>query len=178
MTETLTKTQIETRKRWVSLLEVSSATFSQSSAETMAALSNEITSIGVDALLGHLRFCGTIPESYKHDSTVEKAYSKYSDSVLAETLEYLGLTATIIDQRADVADVEAVAESYALVADAKVFRMTRTAKNAKDFKVDSMDRWKYGKDYTLLVAPIDHFPISNSKIYYEATSKSVCILSW
>lgn len=171
--------QIETRMRWVKTLSESAETFAATSRRTFDALRMEVEQGGYGHLLSHIRFCGTIPESYRHDSTQEKAYSKYTDSVIAEALLYLGLNSMVLDGRADMADVEAVAPTgYSLVADAKAFRLTRTAKNQKDFKVAAMDRWRYEKDFALVVAPIDQLPHRASQIYLDASSRNVCVLSY
>lgn len=82
---------------------------------------------------------GTIPESFAHDSTQEKLFSKASDMVLARAFRELELKSTVLHERSDAADV--IAESkfhgYTLVADAKSFRLSRTAKNQKDFTLKS-----------------------------------------
>lgn len=171
--------QVETRALWVRRLKESAATFAATSLRTFEELRREVEADGPEKLLSHVRFCGTIPESYRHDSTEEKAYSKYTDSVIAEALTYLGLNATVLDGRADMADVEAVAPTgFSLVADAKAFRLTRTAKNQKDFKVAAMDRWRYGNDFALVVAPIDQLPSRASQIYLDSSARNVCVLSY
>ena len=65
--------------------------------------------------------------------------------MVSEALSAMGLNSVVLDARADAADVQARATSYSLVADAKAFRLSRTAKNQKDFKVDAMDSWKHGR---------------------------------
>lgn len=175
----ITDGQIGTRKKWVQLLSAHSGEFTETSAETLRVLDTELAEEdGLDTLLGHLRFCGTIPEEYRHDSTEEKAYSKYTDAVVAEALRYSGLTAVVLDGRADMADVEAVGGDFDLVADAKAFRLTRTAKNQKDFKVAAMDRWRYGKQFAVVVCPVYHLPSSTSQIYLDASSRNVCLLTF
>ena len=87
----------------------------------------------------------TIPESIEHDSTEEKLYSKASDIVLARCFRMLGLAAKALDERGDSADIIARSISgynYSLVADAKCFRLSRTAKNQKDFKVSNLSDWR------------------------------------
>jgi hypothetical protein len=42
------------------------------------------------------------------------------------------------------------------IADAKAFRLSRTAKNQKDFKIQAMDSWKRGKPFAMVVCPIYH----------------------
>ena len=88
---------------------------------------------------------GTIPENIEHDSTEEKLYSKTSDIVLARCFRLLGLASRALDERADSADILAESISgynYSLVADAKCFRLSRTAKNQKDFKVSNLSDWR------------------------------------
>lgn len=180
MTLEVTNEQVATRGRWVAMLADSATTFAATSRRTFDVLKHEVDQGGYEPLLSHVRFCGTIPEKYRHDSTEEKAYSKYTDSVIAEALTFIGLNALVLDGRADMADVEAatVGNGYDLVADAKAFRLTRTAKNQKDFKVAAMDRWRYSKEFAVVVAPIDHLPARSSQIYLDASSRNVCVLSY
>ena len=77
-----------------------------------------------------------------------------------------------------MADVESFAKNYSFVADAKAFRLSRTAKNQKDFKVEVMDRWKYGKPYAMIVCPIYQLPKSTSQIYHQAITRDVCIFTY
>lgn len=123
---------------------------------------------------------GTIPEQIKASSTEEKMYSKASDIVLARCFRELGLSSKAVTARGNSADV--VAESdyrYTLVADAKCFRMSRTAKNQKDFKVDSLSKWREdNNDYAVLVAPYFQYPNKVSQIYGKALTGQVCLLSW
>ncbi len=129
-------------------------------------------------MIDHLRLCGNIPESYGHDSSEEKLYSKYTDCLLALSYEALGLKSLVLKERADAADVEAFANGYSFVADAKSFRLSRTAKNQKDFKVQAMDGWKKGKDYAMVVCPIYQLPNTSSQIYEQAIRKNVCIFTY
>lgn len=61
------------------------------------------------------------------------------------------MNSIVLTERADAADVEVVCDSYSFVADAKVFRLSRTAKNQKDFKVQAMDGWRNTKDFAMVV---------------------------
>lgn len=92
----------------------------------------------------------------------------------------MNLEATVLTQRADCADV--VAQShyhrYSLVGDAKAFRLSRTARNAKDYKVNSMAIWKGDSEYAVLVCPYFQYPKSNSQIYKEALSGNIALFSW
>ena len=123
---------------------------------------------------------GSIPEDIGHDSTEEKLYAKVSDILLAKSLIEINLEATVLTQRADCADV--VAQShyhrYSLVGDAKAFRLSRTARNAKDYKVNSMAIWKGDSEYAVLVCPYFQYPKSNSQIYKEALSGNIALFSW
>ncbi|MBQ7168852.1 MAG: HindIII family type II restriction endonuclease [Synergistaceae bacterium] len=132
------------------------------------------------AFIDTLRQIGIIPESIAHDSTGEKLFSKASDIVLSRAFRELGLKSTVLHERADSADV--IAESklygYALVADAKAFRLSRTAKNQKDFKVSALSAWRKDNDYAVLCSPYFHYPAKASQIYAQALTHNVCLLSW
>ncbi|WP_368663095.1 HindIII family type II restriction endonuclease [Limnospira fusiformis] len=141
-------------------------------------LKREIKQFGSDVLIDHLRLCGNIPEEYKHDSSEEKLYSKYTDSLLSFTYNEMGLTSIVLTEKSNSADVEAVAKNYSFVADAKVFRLSRTAKNQKDFKIQALDNWKRGKPYAMVVAPIYQLPTRKSQIYEQASSRNVCIVTY
>lgn len=125
---------------------------------------------------------GTIPENIEHDSTEEKLYSKASDIVLARCFRLLGLKSKALDERADSADILAESISgynYSLVADAKCFRLSRTAKNQKDFKVSNLSDWRGSEnEYAVLVAPYFQYPQSISQIYSKALDNNVCLLAW
>ena len=125
---------------------------------------------------------GIIPENIPHDSTEEKLYSKTSDIVLARCFRMLGLASKALDERADSADILAESISvynYSLVADAKCFRLSRTAKNQKDFKISNLSNWRGSEnEYAVLVAPYFQYPQSTSQIYSNALDNNVCLLSW
>lgn len=129
-----------------------------------------------------VRQIGIIPESIEHDSTEEKLYSKASDIVLARCFRMLGLAARALEERADSADILAESISgyhYSLVADAKCFRLSRTAKNQKDFKVSNLSDWRGSEnEYAVLVAPYFQYPQSVSQIYSKALDNNVCLLAW
>lgn len=166
------------RKYWVSELAKLSGSFGDDSTKMLAELSAEINKDGTDALLDHLRLCGAMPEHYGHDSSEEKLYSKYTDAIISESLTAIGLNSAVITARADAADVQARGGGYSLVADAKAFRLSRTAKNQKDFKVQAMDGWRNGLDYAVVVCPIYQLPSRTSQIYQQAIARNVCILSY
>ena len=62
--------------------------------------------------------------------------------------------------------------------DAKAFRLSRTAKNAKDFKIEALHKWKKGADYACLIGPIYHFLKAKSQVYSQATRFNVALLSY
>lgn len=123
---------------------------------------------------------GAIPEDIGHDSTEEKLYTKVSDILLAKSLQEMNLEATVLTQRADCADVIAQSHyhKYSLVGDAKAFRLSRTARNAKDYKVAAMDSWRKDSEYSVLVCPYFQYPKNNSQIYKEALDFNVSLFSW
>lgn len=123
---------------------------------------------------------GIIPEDIVHDSSEEKLYSKTSDILFAKALDCMGFDVKVLRERADSADIVAKSKyhSYSLVGDAKVFRLSRTAKNAKDFKVDSMAQWRGNNDFSVLACPYYQYPMSSSQIYKEALNGNVMLLSW
>ena len=173
--EITTKKQINSRKYWIDEISRLSGDFGIDAEKVEEEISKEIKENGIEALLGHLRLCGAIPEIYGHDSSEEKLYSKYTDVVIHEAYSYMGFNSLVLKERADVADVECVNNDYSFVADAKAFRLSRTAKNQKDFKVQAMDGWKHGKPYAMVVCPVYQLPSRTSQIYQQAGARSVCI---
>jgi len=169
---------IDRRLYWIEEIRKLSGTFSDDSDRLAYELRQEISRDGVEALISHLRLCGCIPESYEHDSSEEKLYSKYTDNLLALAYEYMGMRSIVIKERADVADVEGYSNNFTFVGDAKAFRLSRTAKNQKDFKVQEMDRWKHGKQFAMVVCPIYQLPSKTSQIYQQASSRNVCIFTY
>ena len=124
-------------------------------------------------LIENILDCGVLPEVFSHDSSEEKMWAKYSDVMLARCLTLLGLKAEVLGARGNSADVLAKAKEYTIVADAKTFRLSRTAKNQKDFKVQAMDGWKRGKPYAMVVCPIYQLPTQSSQIYEQASTRNV-----
>jgi type II restriction enzyme len=139
-----------------------------------------VFSISKKELIPIITEIGAIPEDIGHDSSEEKLYTKVSDIVLAKCFQELGLKAMVNKERANCADIVAksIFHNYSLVGDAKSFRLSRTAKNAKDFKVKSMADWKGDNDYSVLVCPYYQYPKSRSKIYGQALSDNIALFSW
>ena len=121
-----------------------------------------------------------IPEKVPHDSTVEKLFAKTADIILCECFRRLGLQASVLQERADSADVfgSSPIYGYSFAADAKTFRLSRTAKNQKDFKVSALSQWRGNADFALLVCPYFQYPRKESQIYKQALDSNVCLLSW
>jgi hypothetical protein len=174
----INKAAVANRAHWIATIKNGSGNFVNDFSRIQGELSSELKKVGIVGLLNHLRMCGDIPESYRHDSSEEKLYSKYTDALLSEAFGFLGLKSTVIQERGDAADVEVFAKDFSFVADAKAFRLSRTAKNQKDFKVAAMHEWKRGKPYALVVCPIYQLPFKASQIYQQASALNVCILSY
>lgn len=123
---------------------------------------------------------GTIPEDICHDSTEEKLYTKASDILFAKALAEMNFAVQVLRERADCADIVAQSRChrYSLVGDAKAFRLSRTAKNAKDFKIMSMDHWRGECEFSVLTCPYFHYPKSASQIYKDALDRNVALFSW
>ena len=178
MNRTISDKAIQRRQYWIEEIRRLSGNFGSDTERLEKELEAEISKHGIAALIDHLRLCGNIPESYGHDSSEEKLYSKYTDALLSLAYRALGLTSFVLKERADAADVEAVGDDYSFVADAKAFRLSRTAKNQKDFKVQAMHGWKRGKPYAMVVCPIYQLPSKSSQIYQQATTHNVCVFTY
>ncbi|MFD8283283.1 HindIII family type II restriction endonuclease [Streptomyces solisilvae] len=139
-----------------------------------------IRSVDSDEFSALLVRAGCIPERYSHDSTEEKLYAKAMDAIVAEALRRLGYEAEVSQERANSADVMADGGSpaHSLVADAKAFRLSRTALNPKDYKIEALSKWRKGADYAILVAPIAGYPEGESRLYVEAGRYQVTLLSY
>ena len=178
MGKIISKEAIKRRSYWVEEIRKLSGNFVNDTDKLEKELGAEIKKNGITSLIDHLRLCGNIPESYGHDTSEEKLYSKYTDNLLSLAYSALGLKSIVLKERADAADVETFAKDYSFVADAKAFRLSRTAKNQKDFKVQAMHGWKRGKPYAMVVCPIYQLPTSSSQIYQQATTQNVCIFTY
>lgn len=172
------KDAIKRRLYWIEEIVTLSGTFTNDSSRVEQEIRDEIKESGFQALLDHLRLCSAIPESYPHDSSEEKLYSKYTDALISECFKFIGLNSRVLTERADAADVEASNNIFSFVADAKVFRLSRTAKNQKDFKVQAMDGWRNNNDYAMVVCPEYQLPTRKSQIYQQSIERNVCIFTY
>jgi type II restriction enzyme len=141
-------------------------------------LEQAIATFSGDTLKSALWDCGIIPESFAPSSSQEKLWAKYCDILFALSLNQLGLDAEVIRTRGDSADVLAKANGYSLVGDAKAFRLSRTAKNQKDFKITALDDWRKSNTYACLVGPLIQFPSQTSQIYQQASQRNVTLISY
>ena len=143
-------------------------------------LRDDIFGMSRDDFLELIPRIGIIPEIIEHDSKEEKLFTKVTEMVLARCYEEIGLRAGEYTQRSGVADVlaKSLYHGYSLVSDAKSFRLSRTAKNQKDFKVASMGGWKKDNDYAVLCCPYFQYPQKKSAIYKQAIENNVLLFSW
>ena len=98
-------------------------------------IENKYKSVSKNTIIKELIQVGIMPEVFEHDSSEEKLWSKFSDVILSKALDCIGLQSEVLRTRGNSADVYSRAKNYTLVSDAKCFRLSRTAKNQKDFKV-------------------------------------------
>jgi len=131
-----------------------------------------------EQVIHEIKHVGILPERFDHDGSEEKLWSKFSDVILANALNHLGLTSHVIRTRGNSADVFSFTSDYTMVADAKCFRLSRTAKNQKDFKIKALDDWRRQNTFALLVAPLYQYPLDRSQIYSQAIAKNVTLLSY
>lgn len=141
-------------------------------------LEEKLTGMTKSRLSSSLLECGIIPESFEHDSSEEKLWAKYCDILLAQTWTQLSIPSEVLRTRGDSADVFGRTHAYSIVGDAKAFRLSRTAKNQKDFKVRALDDWRKSNTYACLVSPLYQYPSRLSQIYEQAIERNVVLLSY
>lgn len=141
-------------------------------------LDKHFSTFSKDLLSTNLIECGILPEMFDHDSSEEKVWAKLSDIILAKALNHLGIKTEVLGARGNSADVYGKTDEYTLVGDAKTFRLSRTAKNQKDFKVSALDSWKLSNNYAMLAAPLTQYPTKKSQIYSQAIEKNVTLISY
>lgn len=141
-------------------------------------LEEKLAGMTKSELSSSLLECGIIPESLEHDSSEEKLWAKYCDILLAQTWTHLSIPSEVLRTRGDSADVFGRTHAYSIVGDAKAFRLSRTAKNQKDFKVRALDDWRKSNTYACLVSPLYQYPSRFSQIYDQAIERNVVLLSY
>ena len=140
-----------------------------------------IEALAADRLLDLLAEAGFIPEHYEHDSSEEKVYAKAMDWLVAAALGRLGYDVSVLDERANAADVLARClngSENTVALDAKAFRLSRTALNPKDYKIEALSTWRKDEKYAALVGPIIGFPEGQSRLYSEAVKFDVTLLTF
>lgn len=149
-------------------------------AEASEEIKRYVNELDRQTVIDIVKEIGTIPECIEASSSSEKLFSKASDCILARCFSELGMPSIAVNERGNSADIIARSiHGYTLVADAKTFRLSRTAKNQKDFKIDTLSNWRGSEhDFALLIAPYFQYPNTVSQIYSSALDKQVCLLSW
>jgi hypothetical protein len=139
-----------------------------------------VYNMNADQLQDYLSKCGVIPERFSHDSSNEKIYAELCEIIVASFFKQLGETASVLEKRSGSADVLASQNQEHVVLDAKAFRLSRTALNPKDYKIEAINEWKDDHDakYSGLVGPLNQFPGSRSRLYSEAARYNVTLLSY
>jgi len=141
-------------------------------------LEREYENTSVDELRQVIIECGIMPEVFSHDSSQEKLWAKYSDIMLSICLIHLGISSDVLRTRGDSADVFGKTSVYSIVGDAKTFRLSRTAKNQKDFKIKALDDWRRSNDFALLAGPLNQYLSNRSQIYQQAIERNVTLISY
>jgi hypothetical protein len=147
-------------------------------ADQISAWTLQLTDEDLRTLLAQ---AGFIPEVYEHDSSEEKVYAKAMDVLVAAALERTGYDATVSAERSNAADVTAIfsrGAAHEIVLDAKAFRLSRTALNPKDYKIEALNTWRKGADFACLVAPLAGFPLGSSRLFREAVRFNVTLLTF
>jgi type II restriction enzyme len=169
---------IHRRKKWVEKIKNLEKDFIRSSDIIKKDLKNEIINEGISTLIDHIRISQYIPEEYIRDSFEEKLYAKYTDCVISLAFEQLDISSTVLGNRSNSPDIISDGVYYKFITDVKSMRISRTAKNQKDFKINSISNWKASSQYGLLISPLSHYPRRSSEIYQQAVKYSVCLLSY
>lgn len=141
-------------------------------------MENALKDISKEDLSKNIIECGILPEVFSHDSSEEKLWAKYSDVMLSHALNHIGIKSRVLRARGNSADVFGQTDTYTIVGDAKTFRLSRTAKNQKDFKIKSLDDWRKHDTYAVLVSPLYQYPSKGSQIYFQAVDKNITLLSY
>ena len=145
----------------------------------ISVLEKEVSKYSKPDLFNSIIQVGILPECFGHDTTEEKIWSKYSDILLAQCLNNIGgIEAKVLGTRGNSADVIGHTNNYSMVADAKTFRLSRTAKNQKDYKVSALDSWRGGNNFSMLVGPLFQYPKRESQIYKQAITRNVTLYSY
>ena len=143
----ISKKAISRRESWIEEIKTISGNFGDEAQRLENEIGKEIKKYGNSALIDHLRLCGNIPEMYGHDTSEEKQYSKYTDSLLAFAYKEMGLKSAVLTERADAADVDVYAKKYSFVADEKHLDLVEQQKIKKTLK---FKQWIVGNTVNLM----------------------------
>lgn len=141
-------------------------------------LESTLADINRQTLSNSLLECGIIPELFPPSSSEEKLWAKYCDILLSHAWTHLGIPSDVLRTRGDSADVFGKTRNYTIVGDAKAFRLSRTAKNQKDFKISALNDWRKSNTYACLTSPLFQYPNRTSQIYSQAIQRNVTLLSY
>lgn len=124
-----------------------------------------------------LTVSGFIPDLYPNDSSQETLFSKLIEALVCEWANRIGLTGTLVKQKASYEDIQIELDNSIVVCDAKSFRLGRSqqAPNAKDFlKLEDIRKWmsRYPNSIGGLVTyPCKHEWTNSSDIYQYCSTK-------
>ncbi len=167
--------------RLLSLISLNAANPNISFENKAIAIREFSRALNDDELKYLLGEAGFIPEGYEIDSSEEKVYAKAMDILVAEALTRLGYRCGVSEERSNSADVVAACvdgKSHTLVLDAKAFRLSRTALNPKDYKIEALNTWRKAANFASLVAPLAGYPQGNSRLYREAITFNVTLVTF
>ena len=139
---------------------------------------SSLYNLNSDLLKEHLSFCGIIPEYFTHDSSEEKKYSKFSEVIMCRVFDKLGAEVALIEERANRADLIIDFDDKRYVADTKCFRMSRSALNPKDYKINAMVKWMEKDEAAGGILIGSFFPQDRSRLWTEAVDNKILILSY
>jgi type II restriction enzyme len=143
-----------------------------------ASIARWVAAIPADRLVDVLLVAGNIPECFERDGRAEKLCARLMEVAASRTLKAIGFSSRLSGRRGNAPDVVARGGGIRLVADTKTFRMSRTAKNQKDFKVEALHQWKRGADRAILFAPAYQYPQKSSQIYAQAARYDVALFTY
>lgn len=100
--------------------------------------------------------------------------------VFARGIQEIGLKGRVLTERADAGDIVGTSKyfHYSLVGDSKISRLSRTARNQKDFKVEGLNNWRYNHDFAVLCSPYFDYPDRKSQVYESAIARNVSLFTW
>ena len=118
-----------------------SSHFGSDSTQVEEGLSEEVSNNGLSALLNYLWLCSAIPESYGHGTSEEKLYSKYTDALISQAYNFMGLKSLVLTERADAADGRALRRITVLL---QMARFSVLAALPRTRRISRFRRWIAG----------------------------------